>query len=108
MSREQLNTVNTFILDTIDHSMAREIAEDISGSERFERRQISIGMKQFLGTVTARLEAKKYVRIRVRRLREGSRYFTIGRGRKVCYFVPKESFEHNFPGEPDSRLIPPA
>jgi hypothetical protein len=108
MAREQLNTVNAFILDVIDHSMAREIDEHITGSERFKRRQISIGMKQFLGKVTARLEAKKYVRIRVRRLHEGSRYFTIGRARQVCYFVPKESFEHNFPKDPDSRLIPPA
>lgn len=97
MSREQLNTVNAFILDTIDHSMAREVDKEISSKERFRRRQITIGMKQFLGTVTAKLEARKYVRIRVRSLGDGSRYFTIGRGRRVCYFVPRGSLEHNFP-----------
>lgn len=108
MSREQLNTVNAFILDAIDHSMRREIDQDILPKERFERRRIAALMKSYLGDIASRLERKKAVKIRVRNLSNGSRYFTIGRGRQVCYFVPKESFEHNFPGEPDRRLIPPA
>jgi hypothetical protein len=100
MSR-QIETVNAFILDIIDHSMAREIDENILPLVRASRRRMAKGMKDFLGGVAAKLEYKKAVKIRVRDLSDGSRYFTIGRGRRICYFVPSGSIEHNYPQRPD-------
>lgn len=98
MSREQLKTVNAFILDTIDHTMARQLDGRIKPWERSTRRLIAFQMKHRLGKVAARLERRKPVKIRVKTLSDGSRYFTLGHS-NIHYFVPNEAIDHNFPDD---------